>query len=213
MLYYYGQFVVEIPGIFQLLPFGLISFCFFNKLSFSSLHWRRVSSWFDGRRQYCGVHSRYFFNKRSWYSSYFLQIERNSKDSWWKWDHGCSKYNELETLVIDVLKAKFDFPIYLVGPVIPYFELKSKTSSASNHQDFVYIKWLDMQPARKWKLSDKRKKLRSLGWNLWISIAVRGKGWVKRALWVQEICQGAVAEGGSFDTNLNAFIQDISQAS
>lgn len=58
-----------------------------------------------------------------------------------------SSIYELDKQVIDVLKAKFDFPIYSVGLPIPYFELKSKTSLISDHQDFDYIKWLDMQPA------------------------------------------------------------------
>lgn len=39
------------------------------------------------------------------------------------------------------------------------------------------------------------------------------KGMSKRALQVQEICRGAITEGGSSDTNLNTFIQDILQAS
>jgi hypothetical protein len=41
---------------------------------------------------------------------------------------------------IDVLKAKFPFPVYSIGPTIPYFEL------GENNVSVDYIEWLDCQP-------------------------------------------------------------------
>lgn len=48
---------------------------------------------------------------------------------------------ELEAEVIDVLKEKFNFSVYPVGPLIPYFELNSQPRAASRT-----IEWLNSQP-------------------------------------------------------------------
>ncbi|CAK9168473.1 unnamed protein product [Ilex paraguariensis] len=56
---------------------------------------------------------------------------------------------ELESQVINALKPKFSIPIYSLGPVIPYFNLKdnsSYTTSHSNEGNHNHFKWLDSQP-------------------------------------------------------------------
>ncbi|XP_023532234.1 UDP-glycosyltransferase 87A2-like [Cucurbita pepo subsp. pepo] len=51
---------------------------------------------------------------------------------------------ELESSVIDALKAKFPIPIYTIGPSAPYFELE--TSVKDNGGDSKnYLRWLDSQ--------------------------------------------------------------------
>ncbi|XP_008463842.2 UDP-glycosyltransferase 87A1-like [Cucumis melo] len=45
---------------------------------------------------------------------------------------------ELESSVLDSLKAKFPFPVYTIGPSTPYFELESSVSND-------YLRWLDSQ--------------------------------------------------------------------
>ncbi|PKI58463.1 UDP-glycosyltransferase 87A1 [Punica granatum] len=66
-----------------------------------------------------------------------------------------TNFYELESSVIDALKAKFSMPIYTVGPTIPYFELELDCSSsislglgAGPHQHHrpSYLQWLDSQP-------------------------------------------------------------------
>ncbi|KAH7837206.1 hypothetical protein Vadar_011032 [Vaccinium darrowii] len=56
---------------------------------------------------------------------------------------------ELESTVIDALQSKFPFPIYSLGPLIPYFNLHDHNSShptAPNGATPNYLKWLDSQP-------------------------------------------------------------------
>ncbi|XP_059451555.1 UDP-glycosyltransferase 87A1-like [Corylus avellana] len=53
---------------------------------------------------------------------------------------------ELESEAIDVLKAEFPFPVYAIGPSIPYFELGENFSLASGDSDLNYFEWLDCQP-------------------------------------------------------------------
>ncbi|TXG74457.1 hypothetical protein EZV62_003036 [Acer yangbiense] len=60
---------------------------------------------------------------------------------------------ELETQVIDSLQAEFPFPVYSIGPAIPYFQvLNQSTSAASTTTSLIntpnyYLQWLDSQPA------------------------------------------------------------------
>ncbi|XP_054790563.1 UDP-glycosyltransferase 87A1-like isoform X2 [Prosopis cineraria] len=49
--------------------------------------------------------------------------------------------HELEPEAIDSLKATFPFPVYPVGPTIPYSELKPNSDHNLEH-----LKWLDSQP-------------------------------------------------------------------
>ena len=49
---------------------------------------------------------------------------------------------ELESKVFDVLKAKFSFPVYAMGQIIPNFDFGENT----NHNDNNYLHWLDCQP-------------------------------------------------------------------
>lgn len=51
---------------------------------------------------------------------------------------------ELETQEMDNLKATFLFPVYPIGPSIPYLELQANYCGAGNSTD--YQKWLDSQP-------------------------------------------------------------------
>lgn len=52
-----------------------------------------------------------------------------------------SSIYELESRSIDALRAKFSFPVYVVGPAIPYFELY-------NHTNTSLEEWLDKQPRK-----------------------------------------------------------------
>ncbi|GLU02586.1 hypothetical protein SLE2022_198310 [Rubroshorea leprosula] len=49
---------------------------------------------------------------------------------------------ELEHQIIDTLKTIYPFPIYTIGPAIPYLELKTKISNEAEN----YSRWLDSQP-------------------------------------------------------------------
>jgi len=54
---------------------------------------------------------------------------------------------ELEPEAIDVLKEELPFPIYTIGPAIPYFSLKNTpTLSPNNGTSHGYMEWLDAQP-------------------------------------------------------------------
>jgi UDP:flavonoid glycosyltransferase YjiC (YdhE family) len=54
---------------------------------------------------------------------------------------------ELESQAIDVLKAEFPFPVYAIGPTIPFFDLAENISLASHDDsDLNYLEWLDCQP-------------------------------------------------------------------
>lgn len=50
---------------------------------------------------------------------------------------------ELEPQAIDSLNAIFPFPVYPIGPAIPFLELED----ISSHNDPSYLQWLDSQPA------------------------------------------------------------------
>ncbi|XP_023512982.1 UDP-glycosyltransferase 87A1-like [Cucurbita pepo subsp. pepo] len=53
---------------------------------------------------------------------------------------------ELESSVIDVLKQKFPFPVYTVGPCTPYFELGSSAPNGGGGGGTNnYLRWLDSQ--------------------------------------------------------------------
>jgi UDP:flavonoid glycosyltransferase YjiC (YdhE family) len=54
---------------------------------------------------------------------------------------------EHESQTIDVLKAEFPFPVYAIGPTIPFFDLAENISLASHDDsDLNYLEWLDCQP-------------------------------------------------------------------
>lgn len=56
-------------------------------------------------------------------------------------------FYKLEARAVDALKAELALPIYTVGPLIPYMELKAKSSlSASRNDRPDYVRWLDSQP-------------------------------------------------------------------
>ncbi|XVF46193.1 hypothetical protein PTKIN_Ptkin03bG0007700 [Pterospermum kingtungense] len=54
---------------------------------------------------------------------------------------------ELDFQVIDAFKAKLSFPVYAVGPSIPYLDLKQNSSTTpSPDHCHDYLQWLDSQP-------------------------------------------------------------------
>ncbi|XP_059430527.1 UDP-glycosyltransferase 87A1-like [Corylus avellana] len=54
--------------------------------------------------------------------------------------------HELESEAIDTLKAKLPFPVYPIGPTIPYFELQKNSNLTDAHTSVNYFRWLDSQP-------------------------------------------------------------------
>ncbi|XP_030447336.1 UDP-glycosyltransferase 87A1-like [Syzygium oleosum] len=55
-----------------------------------------------------------------------------------------SSVYEIESQTVNALKPSLSFPIYTVGPSIPYFELEDNPRMNSD-SDYI-IKWLDLQP-------------------------------------------------------------------
>ncbi|XVF68451.1 hypothetical protein PTKIN_Ptkin11bG0004000 [Pterospermum kingtungense] len=54
---------------------------------------------------------------------------------------------ELESKSIDTLKAEFPFPVYPIGPAIPYFNLGNNSSSSLKDSELMNcLLWLDKQP-------------------------------------------------------------------
>ncbi|GMI92025.1 hypothetical protein like AT2G30150 [Hibiscus trionum] len=53
---------------------------------------------------------------------------------------------ELESQVIDAFKETLHFPVYAIGPSIPYLNLKEHSSTTTGPNDHDYLKWLDLQP-------------------------------------------------------------------
>lgn len=51
---------------------------------------------------------------------------------------------EIEQQAIDILKTKYPFPLYTVGPAIPFFEINHNPPSNGNEPN--YLQWLDSQP-------------------------------------------------------------------
>ena len=52
---------------------------------------------------------------------------------------------ELEPQTIDTLNAIFSFPVYPIGPAIPYLELEDNSSITTSHNNPNYLQWLDSQ--------------------------------------------------------------------
>lgn len=57
-----------------------------------------------------------------------------------------TSFYELEPQMMETLKLEFPFPVYTIGPAIPYFELEKEPQAANNY-DSNYQQWLDSQPA------------------------------------------------------------------
>lgn len=54
---------------------------------------------------------------------------------------------ELEPEAIDSLKSSFPFPVYTIGPAIPYLELQQGHDHHHHqHHNLDYLNWLDSQP-------------------------------------------------------------------
>lgn len=54
---------------------------------------------------------------------------------------------ELEASVIEALGKEFAFPIYSIGPAIPYFNLNGNAATnAAGRDEPEYVEWLDAQP-------------------------------------------------------------------
>ena len=52
---------------------------------------------------------------------------------------------EIEAQAIDTLKAKYSFPLYSIGPAIPFLEINNNPQTNSNEPN-NYLQWLDSQP-------------------------------------------------------------------
>ncbi|XP_011024891.1 PREDICTED: UDP-glycosyltransferase 87A1-like [Populus euphratica] len=58
-----------------------------------------------------------------------------------------TSFYDLEAQVVSALKPKFPFPVYPIGPSIPYFKIKDTSSVIGSHHDVPgYIEWLNSQP-------------------------------------------------------------------
>lgn len=55
---------------------------------------------------------------------------------------------ELEPQAIDALRAEFSFPIYTVGPAIPFLKLEENSLTRTTHNGIDYLRWLDCQPSK-----------------------------------------------------------------
>ncbi|PON85860.1 hypothetical protein TorRG33x02_183240, partial [Trema orientale] len=53
---------------------------------------------------------------------------------------------EIETLVINSIKEKYPFPVYSIGPAIPYPEIKVNVPKRQT-DEVNYLQWLDSQPS------------------------------------------------------------------
>ncbi|GMI81898.1 UDP-glucosyl transferase 87A2 [Hibiscus trionum] len=53
---------------------------------------------------------------------------------------------ELESQVIDAFCEKLPFPVYAIGPSIPYLDLKEHSSTTTSLNGPDYLQWLDLQP-------------------------------------------------------------------
>lgn len=53
---------------------------------------------------------------------------------------------EVEAQVIDALRSKFSFPIYPVGPALPYFRLGDSSPVTNGSDNVNYYQWLNNQP-------------------------------------------------------------------
>ncbi|XP_060966612.1 UDP-glycosyltransferase 87A1-like [Cannabis sativa] len=55
-----------------------------------------------------------------------------------------TSFYELEPQSINTLRSEFSFPVYPLGPAIPYLDLHDQHNNSSSSQS--YIQWLDSQP-------------------------------------------------------------------
>ncbi|KAE8688790.1 mitoferrin-like [Hibiscus syriacus] len=53
---------------------------------------------------------------------------------------------ELEPQVIDALNERLPFPVYAIGPSVPYLDLKEHSSTTTSLNGHDYLQWLDLQP-------------------------------------------------------------------
>ena len=57
-----------------------------------------------------------------------------------------TSFYELEAQTFDNLKAQFPFPVYPIGPTIPYLELEDNSFVTNANNAVNYFQWLDCQP-------------------------------------------------------------------
>ncbi|KAL3611531.1 hypothetical protein D5086_002551 [Populus alba] len=212
-----------------------------------------------------------------------------------------TSFYDLEAQVISALKPKFPFPVYPIGPSIPYFKIKDHSSvlGSNNHNVPGYIEWLNSQPegsvlyvsmgsflsvsssqldeivagvhnsgvrflwvsrgettpfkdgggdmglvvpwcdqlrvlchsavgdskliVEDWQIGWRvkreegseilvtREEISKIVKSFMDAENIEVKAMRKRAKELQETCRGAIAKGGSSDTNIESFIRDISQ--
>lgn len=58
-----------------------------------------------------------------------------------------TSFYEFEPEMMEALKLEFPFPIYPIGPAIPYFEIEKEPRVANDNDGYNYQQWLDSQPA------------------------------------------------------------------
>ncbi|KAK6935680.1 UDP-glucuronosyl/UDP-glucosyltransferase [Dillenia turbinata] len=127
---------------------------------------------------------------------------------------------DLEAGVLNALKAKFPFPVYTVGPVVPYLNLKNNNATQEN--DPNYWEWLDSQPRSSVLyvslgsfLSVSSAQLDEIAAGLRVSgirylfmdlESSEGREMRSRAKEFQNTCRQAIEKGGSSATDLGAFV-------
>ncbi|XP_068339609.1 UDP-glycosyltransferase 87A1-like [Pyrus communis] len=57
-----------------------------------------------------------------------------------------TSFHELEPEIFHSLQAEFPFPVYPIGPAIPYLELGKNSCVSVGDNGIDYMKWLDSQP-------------------------------------------------------------------
>lgn len=59
-----------------------------------------------------------------------------------------TSFYEFEPRAMDSLRTQFPFPVYPIGPAIPYLELDQHNSSSStSREEHDYFQWLNFQPS------------------------------------------------------------------
>ncbi|KAE9460789.1 hypothetical protein C3L33_07299, partial [Rhododendron williamsianum] len=125
----------------------------------------------------------------------------------------------LEPSVIDALQATFPFPVYSLGPLIPYFNLQYHNSSRPTAPNGVdYLEWLDSQPQSSVLyvslgsfLSVSSAQMDEIAAGLDTSGVKYLKELVERAREIRETCRRAIGKGGSSEKNFETFMKDISK--
>ncbi|XP_040380648.1 UDP-glycosyltransferase 87A2-like [Oryza brachyantha] len=58
-----------------------------------------------------------------------------------------TSFYELESNAVDALRQELPYPVFSVGPCIPYISLEAEHHHAGAEEEAAYMAWLDSQPA------------------------------------------------------------------